>query len=77
MSQILPCETVNFIHMTWTYNQPPISVDTRNLKRISATNWLITDDHGEWTNFDLGCGETELIECSYQEWLKDSIRPMG
>ena len=63
-------EQVDFQGMKWKFTQPDFDVDGRDLKRISATEWMITDDYGEWQNYEMGNGETECLECFYQSYLK-------
>ena len=70
-------EQVNFNTMSWRYVQPGIEVDERQVKRVSATKWLITDDHSEWVGYaDVylvadRANIIELIELYYQDYLKE------
>lgn len=72
-------EQADFSNMKWKFDQPGHTVDYRELKRISATEWLIINDHGEFHNYAYYCGpespegkqDTECIEAHYQSYLKE------
>lgn len=64
-------EQVNFETMQWRWawdieidgNQ----YDVRDLKRVSATNWLIKNDQDNWSNFTVDDPiETETLESFYE-----------
>lgn len=71
-------EQVDFTTMEWRYVQDKDDIDHRYIKRVSATEWLITDDYDCWRNYTEEVNEeegkvmTEGIETHYQDWLKNN-----
>jgi len=74
-------EQVCFKTMRWRYvNKDDVEKDARRLQRISATEWLITDDYGGWKDYTSEAVNKEdaemmlsVIEALYQDWLSKEI----
>jgi len=62
-------ETVDFDKMEHYFDDGVNPKCTRALQRRSEHDWVFENDWGQWENFDMGCGETEVLEEYYQAWI--------